>query len=301
MQTRFLVNPHAHRVATKGSALRAIADAHDIPCDILTLDYVPQPAARIYIEGGDGTVSDVISRYLASDLPLPDVAIVKGGTTNQVAGIMGLASQTTRGITASLTSTERYIVPLLRVSSDSLTCHGFVLSTGAIPQVTDRIQAYRNPTSVVGKSLSALGMSGVSLVSRAIIDATKPGSRLLQSTPARITADLDNEQLVIDANHLGTITTTLPSLYLGLDPFWGDGPGPLRFTYAEGDANALLPTILGQWIGRQDLSKLRDRGFSSYNAHSLTFRTHAAVVLDGEPFEASDFTVTATRPVTFIR
>ena len=301
MKLRFLVNPAAHRVATQGSALRAIADDLDIPCEVLAPDHQPKPADRVYIEGGDGTVRDVISRYLASNLPLPEFAIVRGGTTDQVAGIMGLARQTTKGIIASFDTTEGFAAPLLRIDTDGATHHGFVLSTGAIPQVTDRIQAYRTPKTSIGKTLSTVGLGGATLVGRAVLDATRPGSRLLQPTPVRITADLDTEQLVINEDHLGTLTTTLPSLYLGLDPFWGTGGGALRFTYVEHDATALLPTILGQWVGRQDESKLRARGFSSHNAHSLAFQTSAPVVLDGDPLATTAFTVTATRPVTFIR
>ena len=293
MRSLFLVNPTAHRVATRGSALVAVADMTGTPLKLLDGPIEPTGSAdRIYIEGGDGTVANVISAWLRSGNALPELALVKGGTTNQVAGLIGLRRRTVKRISASLTQAlEPIHTRMLKVVADGTAHYGFVMSTGAIPKVTETLESYRGPG----------GLSGAGLVTRAIVDATKPGSELLEATPAKLSADLDGEHIVIDAPHLGTLMTTLPSLYLGLDPFWGTQSGSIRTTYAQGDAEGLVPTILGQWVGRRDTRKLRRRGFQSFNAEALEIETDAPVILDGDPVEGHHFVITPTDPVTFVR
>ena len=55
------------------------------------------------------------------------------------------------------------------------------------------------------------------------------------------------------------------------------------------------------WAGRKNRDTLRNRGFQSFNAHSLHVKTDSGMVLDGEPLGASEATVRPTRPVTFLR
>ena len=294
--TLFLVNPRATRVRRDGSLLQAVADRRDIPLDLLEDGWQPERASTVFIEGGDGTVSRTISAYLASEFPLPRFALVKGGRTDQVAGVIGLRRQSTRALLdASEGGLDPWDVPLLEVTTDRKH-HGFLFSTGAIPQVTERIGTYRGDRNRAGSELA-----GLRLVGKAVLDATRPGSQVLEKSPATVRASTDAEEVVLKGDHLGTVATTLHTLYAGLDPFWGDGTGDIRVTYAAGDANALLPTILGMWAGRKNRDTLRLRGFQSFNAHSLHIRTGSGMVLDGEPLDASEATVRPTRPVTFLR
>ena len=296
MKTLVLVNPTATRVRKDGSLLQAVADRRDIPLDLLEDDWQPERATTVFIEGGDGTVSRTISAYLGSDLPLPRFALVKGGRTDQVAGVIGLRKQGTQALLDAVDGgLDPWEVPLLEVQTDR-THHGFLFSTGAIPQVTERIGTYRGDRNRAGSELA-----GLRLVGKAVLDATRPGSRVLEKSPATVRASTDAEEVVLEGEHLGTIATTLHTLYAGLDPFWGEGAGALRVTYAAGDASALLPTILGMWAGRRNRDTLRLRGFQSFNAHSLHVRAGGGMVLDGEPLDTSEATVRPTRPVTFLR
>ena len=293
MRTLFLVNPKAHKVARRGSALQALADRTGRALRLLDGRFAPDESAdRVFIEGGDGTVRWVVSRYLDAGVRLPEFAIVKGGTTDQVAGVIGLDRQTSKSLEDSLDSPlERVEVSLMEVMTDGTPHFGFVFSTGAIPKVTAAVERYRGPA----------GISGAALVGRAIIDATKPGNPFLKSTPAKVSADLEREHLIIDEEHLGTIATTLPTLYLGLDPFWGEDAGAIRVTYAKGDAKGLVPTIAGQWMGRKNRETLEKRGFQSFNSDHFRIETDAPVVLDGDALKGRVFIVRPTPPVTFVR
>ena len=132
-RTLFLVNPTATRVRRDGSLLQAVADRRDIPLDLLEDGWKPERATTVFIEGGDGTVSRTISAYLGSDLPLPRFALVKGGRTDQVAGVIGLRKQGTQALLDALHGgLDPWEVPLLEVTTDR-TQYGFLFSTGAIP------------------------------------------------------------------------------------------------------------------------------------------------------------------------
>ena len=313
MRTLLLVNPRAKKVARRGSALLAAADALGMEATLVDESFQPTPADRVFIEGGDGTVSDLLGRWIGSGLSLPRFALVAGGMTNQVAGVVGLRARSTGALQKAIaTPSQRPTVEaaLMEVEATSgdpdqaqtpvqtpvQTLRGFVFSTGVMPRVTERVQGYRD----------GLGMSGGLLVGRALFDAVKPNSPFRDLLPSRLEADLRHgdgrhEQLVISGRHLGTFATTLPSLYLGLDPFWGKEPGAIRVTHGDGDARALASTVLGQWLGRKNAKTLRERGFQSFNTDHLHIQTEAPVALDGEVVEGDTFTVRPTRPVTFLR
>ena len=293
MRALFLVNPTAKRVADRGSILRAVADKTDTPLRLLDGPVKPTESAdRVYIEGGDGTVREVVSAWLRSGLNLPQFAILRGGTTDQIAGLVGLKRRSVKAVAESLRlPLKPKPTRLLKIEADGEPHFGFLLSTGAIPQVTKTLEKYRGPE----------GLSGARLVTRAIVDATKPSSEILEPSAAKVSLDLPGEHVVIEEAHLGTICTTLPGLYLGLDPFWGKEDGAIRMTYARGDAQGLVPTILGQWIGRQKPDVLRRRGFQSYNVNHLSIETAGPIALDGDPLTADRLVVSASQPVTFVR
>ena len=49
--------------------------------------------------------------------------------------------------------------------------------------------------------------------------------------------------------HLGTVATTLPTITMGLDPFWGTGDGALRLTYVNGQYKGIIRHVAGVWVG----------------------------------------------------
>ena len=291
MRSLLLTNPRASRVAKRGSRLRALADRTGADYALIEGELFDVSGYdRIFIEGGDGTLQRTLSQLLSRGR-VPDIVLVSGGTTNQAASV--LAPNET-GLTAlepllSGRGTQTQ-VPLLEVETEGSTAYGFLLSTGAIPQVTQRVT---NPDG--GQS-----SSGLALVGKAIVSATRPGSQWIEPSELRVQASCDDEHVVLDGPHLGTVMTTLPSLYHGLDPFWGEGSGALRLTYTASGAQGLLPTILGLWAGRNNEERLRSRGYQSLRAHSVTLDLSSPAILDGEVVEATRLKVRASEPVTFI-
>jgi len=295
----FIVNLLSERVAKQGSYLLPLAEELGIGSFILDSfaalpDAVTQAAEdkveHVLIEGGDGTVQGVLSAFLQQVEqfnPFPAFSIVPGGMTNQVAKNIGLKAKSTAALKSALSDElSETKIPLLNILDfEGAQYSGFLFSTGAIPQIT------RYTTS----QLHRKGIGGSAAVVGGILKGIRgDDASLMQTTHVEID-DL------YSGLHLGTIVTTLPSLMMGFDPFWGTGDGPLRVTWADETYRALGRNILAVWAG----SKTKDRsadGLHSRRVDSLSYEYNGDIVLDGEflSIPSGKFTVRPTRPVTFL-
>ena len=299
MSRLFIVNPLSARVARKGSVLDPLSTEMGIDCFKLDpFDALPEKVTEaakngvdhVIIEGGDGTVQGVISAFLSQSDKFeifPAFSIVPSGMTNQVAKNIGLKSAASKAVKAALNGNLTAMnIPLLDVvDRDGPHYAGFLFSTGAIPQIT------RYTTSNIHKK----GIGGSLAVLVAILKGLRGNDdALMKITPVSMEG-------LYDGPHLGTVITTLPSLIMGLDPFWEDGPDPLRLTWVEGTYRRLARNVIQLWMGQKSKDRSQD-GLYSRRAQSLAFHYDGNIVLDGEflSIPSGKFTITATRPVTFL-
>ncbi len=299
MTRLFIVNLLSERVARKGSVLGPLAAEMDVKCFHLDpFDALPSAVSQaakdgvdhVVIEGGDGTVQGVISAFLyQADRfeTFPAFSIVPGGMTNQVAKNIGLKSAGARSVKSALAGPmESLDMPLLNVvDSDGPRYAGFLFSTGAIPQIT------RYTTG----ELHRKGIGGSAAVLGGILKGVRGNDdSLMQITPIHMKG-------LYDGPHLGTVVTTLPSLIMKLDPFWGDGHGPLRVTWVDGSYRGLGRNVLQIWMGMKSKDRSPD-GMHSKRVTELAYEYDGDIVLDGEflSIPSGKFTVRATRPVTFL-
>lgn len=300
MNRLFIVNLLSERVARKGSVLEPLAvetGAQFFRLD--PFDALPSAVTKaakdgidhVVIEGGDGTVQGVISAFLyQADKfeTFPSFSIVPGGMTNQVAKNIGLKSAASRTVKSALNGPmDKVDMPLLQIedSENGPSYAGFLFSTGAIPQIT------RYTTS----ELHRKGVGGSAAVLGGILKGVRGDDEgLMQVTPIRVDG-------LLDGLHLGTVVTTLPSLIMGLDPFWGDGDGPLRVTWVDGSYRGLARNVLQLWMKLKSKDRGPD-GLHSRRADELSYHYEGDIVLDGEflSIPSGKFTVRATRPVTFL-
>ena len=300
MNRLFIVNPLSERVAKTGSVLQSLAV--DMNAKLLVLDpFDALPSAvsqaakdkidHVIIEGGDGTVQGVISAFLgqAEALnPFPAFSIVPGGMTNQVAKNIGLKATTASAVKSALeTELTPIKIPLLNImDSDGPSYSGFVFSTGVIPQITRYTKS----------QLHRKGIGGSFAVFGGILKGIRgDDAALMQITPI----DIDG---VHSGPHLGTIVTTLPSLIMGLDPFWGAGEAPLRLTLVDETYRRLGRNIFGLWAGFKSKDRSAD-GLHSKRLDSISYSYKGDTVLDGEflSIPSGKFTVRPSRPVTFLK
>lgn len=300
MTRLFIVNMLSERVARKGSILEPLATQTETQCFRLDpFEALPSAVTlaakdgvdHVVIEGGDGTVQGVISEFLNQEdkfETFPSFSIVPGGMTNQVAKNIGLRSATSRTVKSALNSPMNAInIPLLNVvdSEEGRSYAGFLFSTGAIPQITRYTKGELHRKGI-GGSVAVLG--GILKGMRGDDDT------LMQITPVRMDG-------LYDGPHLGTVVTTLPSLIMGLDPFWGDGDEPLRVTWLDGNYRGLARNVFQLWMGLKTKDRSPD-GLHSKRVDALSYHYEGEIVLDGEflSIPSGKFTVRPTRPVTFL-
>ena len=299
MKRLFIVNPLSERVSRKGSVLAklAISDVKTIKLDPFNviIDEVSQAAKdkieHVVIEGGDGTVQGVISEFLRQENSFenfPYFSIIPGGMTNQVCKNIGFKSARRNYVAKRLSTTlVESPFPLLMVADEEgVQYAGFLFSTGAMPQIT-RYTTSKLHTKGVGGTLAVIG---------GIVKGIRGDDATLMQT-----SDIEIED-VYKGDHLGTILTTLPSLIIGLDPFWGKGNAPLRLTWASADYQKLGRNIISLWRGKKSKDR-SDDGLYSMRCEQLDITYSGPVVLDGEflSFPTNKFTIRPSRPVTFLR
>ena len=302
MSALFIINRASQRVAAKSSRLDPIAGSHGIELyDIRDFKGLPAKVAQIakagitqiFIEGGDGTVQGVLSEFLRqadSFNTLPDFAIIPGGMTNQVAKNIGLKPSLIKAaLNGDLPTTP---MPLLSIETDDGQTHnGFLFSTGAVPMVTEYTKSKLHKKGI-GGSLAVAGgiLKGVSGSNG---DVLKPTPIKMQSS------DIETP---IESRHLGTVLTTLPSLIMRLDPFWGTGDAPLRLTYIDEDYSGLYRNLAGLWLGKKNKDRSK-HGLQSWNVERVDYDYNGPCVLDGEPLVAPSgkISITASQALNFIQ
>ncbi len=308
MSVLAISNAKARAVSKQGSRIDLAAlpegshhhiskDKADLP--ILLSEASHQQITHLVIEGGDGTVRSVMTALLNSyknDQPLPAISILPSGTTNQIARNLGLKSLSDLKLIGQghIKTTTTPLVRILikdEVAGSDNPLFGFLFSTGALPHVSRFAQEKLNGNGVGG---------GTAVVGAVLKAVTGNKDELMPPSKHKMCARL-NDAIIFKHKGiaLGSIMTTLPTLMMGLDPFWGTETGPLRLTWAEAESQKLGRTVAGLWVGRKQ-NRSGD-GFHSHNIDHLKIRTKAPATLDGDFLDIQNkrLRISASRPVTF--
>ena len=129
----------------------------------------------------------------------------------------------------------------------------------------------------------------------------RPRSGVL--APDKVQMLLDGESVPQGEFRL-VIASSLSRLFLRMNPFWGEGSGPVRFTCAASGALNFAKALGGIVRGRPKPFVTPDAGYTSKNVQRAEMRFDCGFTVDGEIFAPrSDETVTLTgdRRVTFVR
>ena len=296
-------NANARKVASQGSSfskgLLPPGARHHFTQSPQDLRQVFDNAANtdvshLVIEGGDGTIRSTLTALLnfyPQSKALPAISIIPQGTTNQIARTLGVKklSDLTHIFHGSFKAVS---MPLVKIDSNLSTAqYGFLFSTGALPYVSQFAQ----------DKLNAKGVGGGPAVIGAIIKAITTKRDTLMPPAQHSLKGMIKDQIITehDGETLGTIMTTLPTLMLGLDPFWGEEDAQLRLTWADTKSEKLGRNVAGIWAGRKKNRSLH--GYHSHNIEKLDLTTNAPATLDGDfiDISAQELHISTSRPVTF--
>ena len=242
---------------------------------------------RLVVDGGDGTVRDVLGALPEAWGPEPpELAVLPSGKTNALAHDLGIP----RGWTAAAALSARRTVarsPLevVRMDGTAPVRRGFLWGAGAF---TDAV--------AMAQHLHAAGLFGGLAVGAALAAA---GARALFGSPteswrAGRPMRVDGEE---GARFL-LLASTLERLPLGLKPFGAPRPGLKLLDVAAPPRRlaAALPVVLGGG----DRPWLTAAGYRRVQVQAVRLSTCAPFILDGELFEGGDLLLRRGAPVTFV-
>ncbi|MDG1142323.1 MAG: diacylglycerol kinase family protein [Hellea sp.] len=298
----FIYNPYSAGVLKRGSFLkknyqRFNAQLHSLEkfsdVELIVCKALKNNASHICIEGGDGTIHGVMTEFLkqSPNLTLPSFMLIPGGNTNQISRNIGIKSTSIKALERSLKIGSTINFPMLSITDDkNNSYYGFLFSSGALPQMTEYTK----------KRFHQRGIGGSAAVLGGMIKGLKKKNKIVQ--PTKIKIDIETlKNHTIDSLHFGSIITTLPSLILKLDPFWGKEEFPLRFTYASSNYKRFFKNVISLWLGKKNKSR-KKYGLLSWNAIKIKFYYTGPCMLDGESLKLSDrFIISSTKPIKFIR
>lgn len=240
-------------------------------------------AEILLIDGGDGTVREVLSRLPEIwGAALPRVGIFPRGNTNLIArevGALGtpdaVAEILRRRDAGRAVPVRRR--PILRVDypgGERAPLRGFVLGWGA----------YASGTRIAREEIAAAGPRQVAMavfatLRRALFGAERRALRRGVATELTI----DGEAAPEGARFIGLATTLRGPLVARMNPFWGGGAGPIRWLDVRAPGRWLMfgaPAVLrGRPWGWMERA-----GYASGRAARLELGLDTPFVMDGEIF-----------------
>jgi hypothetical protein len=259
-------------------------------------------AEVILIDGGDGTVREVLSRLPEIwGAALPRVGILPRGNTNLIAREVGelgtpdAVAEVLRRLEAGppLPVRRQALLRLDYPAGEHPTLRGFMFGWGA----------YAAGTRIAREEIAARGPGQVTLavlstLRRALIGTERRALRRGVATGLSI----DGAPMTEPVRLLGLATTLKRSLVAGMNPFWGEGPGPIRWldVHAPGHRLAFAAPFLALGRPRRWMTRA---GYASGRATRIELSLDTPFIMDGEAFPPSrsgPLTLTASEEIAFI-
>ena len=241
----------------------------------------------LIIDGGDGTIREVLSR--AQDIwagDAPQYAIVASGNTNLIARKTGalpsddpvgaIRSGAMRFTSISIMKVERLDEPPIR---------GFIMGAGA----------YATATRIAQEEIASRHGLQVAMTILKLVF-----SRSLRAGE-RFSVRHDDLQAVDEARMLIGLSTLPGKLIFGLEPFWNTGAGPIRWLDIAANPPALL--LATPFVAFGAPRRWMRRAYRSGSSQMVEMTLNSDLVVDGERFAPGTdgkVRVTAAETATFL-
>jgi hypothetical protein len=262
-------------------------------------------AAIIAVNGGDGTVQAALTSMLTTPAThLPLVAVLAGGTTNTTARNLGYGTRPLEALQRLLVDSAAGRLagvvqpnPIVRADLGDDQQYAMMFGAGA---VYDGIVFARGQLAAHGMR----GQLGGGLAVATFVMKALTGNAESMFPPLAARVRVDGVELP-PTSYFGMLTSTMDRQLLGLSPYWGVGPGRLRFSALRHRPQHLARAIVPALRGRQSRWLDPAYGYRSLNVDEIELTFSGGFTLDGELFAPAgrerQIVLTARQTAYFLR
>jgi len=273
-----------------------------------------QEVDLLVVNGGDGTLQYVLTELLGTGVfgdRLPLVAPLRAGRTNMSAMDLSADRDPQRGLAALLECAEdgriaERVEPrrVLRISYgygiERAAQYGMFFGAGIIKRAIElNHQLFDNGAQ---RSLVE-GVPGATLVTAGLLGRAITGDKSGILTPDKVQILLDGEAVDQGEFHL-VMASTLSRLFSRMRPFWGQGPGGVRFTSIAAPCERIGHAAIGMLRGKPAEWVTPQNGYTSRNIERAELRMNCGFTVDGElwqPDPDRSIALSAEPVVHFVR
>ncbi len=260
----------------------------------------------LVVNGGDGTVQAALTGVLgAGSAGLPVLALLPGGSTNTSARNVGYATRSGDALRELLQQAAAGRLegrlearPAIRVERAGEPRARFAMFFGA-GCVYHGIRFAKQRVETRGLR----GPLGAAVALGFVFARLARGRAQADFPPLRVRGSVDGLALP-RTPQLALFCSTMEEQFLGLRPFWGHGPGPLRLTCLDYRPRRYLRATLPVLRGRPNRHVRPENGYRSWNAQRVDLSIDSGYTLDGELFERAPdggLCLSAGREAFFLR
>jgi hypothetical protein len=273
-----------------------------------------QDVDLLVVNGGDGTLQYILTEILGNSTfgnRIPMIAPLRAGRTNMSALDLGARSNPLRGLSELIDCAEdgriaERVEPrrVLRVSYGygryRAAQYGMFFGAGIIKRAIElNHRLFEND----GEKSLVEGVPGATLVTASLIGRLMTGDKSGILTPDKVQILLDGEGVDQGEFHL-VIASTLSRLFARMRPFWGQGPGGVRFTSVAAPCESFALAAPGLLRGKPAEWVTPEKGYMSRNVDRAELRMNCGFTVDGElwqPDPDRSVALSAESVVHFVR
>jgi len=269
-------HPHVHHVVT-----------HRLEeLDLALQDFASQQLPVVAINGGDGTLSQLLTGLLKHQAYKPLVVMVPGGTANMHVEDIGRKGKLLKLLNQLCSLSEQTLPQLEQVSrpimhiqgaTGHLPFYGMFFGTGIIMHGIEYTHANIHSRGI-NESGPALGMI------RTLWGLLRKDPRFC--SPFNISLQLNQQEPEPAQDISLLVVSSLERLFLGLHPYWGSNEGAFHFTTVRDGASKILRTLPGLLRGRQGKYASEEHGYRSQKINQLALAFDGSFTVDGELYQA---------------
>jgi len=273
-----------------------------------------QEVDLLVVNGGDGTLQYVLTELLGTGVfgdRVPLVAPLRAGRTNMSAMDLSADRDPLRGLAELIACAEdgriaERVEPrrVLRVSYgygvQRAAQYGMFFGAGIIKRA---IELNHRLFDQDGQRSLVEGVPGATLVTAGLIGRAVTGDKSGILTPDKVQILLDGEEVEHGEFHL-VMASTLSRLFARMRPFWGQGPGGVRFTSIAAPCERFGRSAVGMLRGKPADWVTPENGYISRNVERAELRMNCGFTVDGElwqPDPDRSIALSAERVVHFVR